>query len=93
MFTVGRVCIKIAGRDAGKFGVIVEVVDDTYVVVDGQTRRRKVNVNHLEPTSNILEITEKATTEDVVKALKTLDIEVIKGSPRKQKSQKTISEK
>ena len=28
MFDIGRVCMKIAGRDAGKKCVIIDVVDD-----------------------------------------------------------------
>ena len=48
MFDVGRVCMKIAGRDAGKLCVVVET-EGQFAVVDGYTRRRKVNVRHLEP--------------------------------------------
>ena len=49
IFSVGRVCVKIAGRDAGRKCVVVQQVNDHYVVVDGNTRRKKVNINHLEP--------------------------------------------
>lgn len=49
MFKVGTVCVKIAGRDAGKSCVVVEELDKGMVLVEGETRRRKVNVKHLEP--------------------------------------------
>ena len=49
MLTVGRLCIKIAGRDAGKQCVIVDVLDHNKVLIDGLTRRRPCNILHLEP--------------------------------------------
>lgn len=36
---IGRVCIKIAGRDAGMKCVVVEQLDNNFVLIDGQTRR------------------------------------------------------
>ena len=51
MFEIGRLCVKIAGRDAGLKCLVVEVIDDNYVLIDGQTRRRKCNIKHLEPVS------------------------------------------
>ena len=36
MMEVGRVCIKLAGRDAKQYCVITEVLDNTYVMIDGQ---------------------------------------------------------
>lgn len=67
LFTVGRLCVKLAGRDAGQYCVVVEPVDNLYVVVDGATRRRRVNVKHLEPLAEILDIG-KGTSENVTKA-------------------------
>jgi len=76
LYTVGRLCLKIAGRDAGKKCVIIENVDDSFVFVDGATRRKKVNVKHLEPLNTVLEIKEKASHEDVKAAFDKLEIEV-----------------
>jgi len=70
MFEVGRLCVKIAGRDAGKKCVVVEVLDRTYVLVDGETRRRKCNIAHLEPMDNVLDIQKGASHESVTAALK-----------------------
>ena len=47
MFDVGRVCLKIAGRDAGKKCVVVEKLEGKYVLIDGMTRRKKCNTLHL----------------------------------------------
>jgi len=56
IFNVGRLCVKIAGRDAGNRCVVVEKMDDTFVVVDGSTRRKKVNVKHLEALPETVEL-------------------------------------
>ena len=76
LYNVGRLCLKIAGRDAGKKCVIIENVDDSFVFVDGATRRKKVNVRHLEPLNTVIEIKEKASHEDVKAAFDKLEIEV-----------------
>lgn len=87
MFDVGRVCVKIAGRDAGKKCIIVEVLDDKHVMIDGATRRRKCNKIHLEPLEKTLDIGSKATHEEVAKAFKSIDVEVKTTKP-KQKTEK-----
>lgn len=69
MFSVGRVCLKIAGRDAGKKCVIVKHVEGKFYLVDGETRRRKCNTLHLEPLDEVLDIKENASHEEVMKAL------------------------
>ena len=35
MLEVGRLCIKLAGRDAGKKAVVVENIDSNFVLIDG----------------------------------------------------------
>jgi large subunit ribosomal protein L14e len=83
MFNVGQLCMKIAGRDAGKRCVVVEV-DNGLVLVDGETRRRKVSLKHLEPLQEIVEISEGASHADVKSALKKLDIHVLDTKPKKK---------
>jgi len=75
MIEPGRVCMKIAGREAGKYCVILEKINDSFVLVTGpksvtKVKRRKCNVNHIEPTQEKLEIKEKATDDEVEKAWK-----------------------
>lgn len=69
MITLGRVCMKIAGRDAGKLGIVVEVIDDNFVVLEGEVRRRKVNIRHIEPTKNFVEIKKGANKKECLSAL------------------------
>jgi len=84
VFSIGRVCIKLAGRDAGKTCVIIDTIDERTVLIDGQTRRRKVNVLHLEPTKHILKISKGVSSEDLAAALETLGISVgPKSKPKK----------
>ena len=92
MFEVGRVCIKLAGRDAGRHCIIIDVMDDVFVMIDGQTRRRKCNIRHLEPLDKVLKIKKGASHADVVKVLKEEGITVVETKPKK-KSQKPVKSK
>jgi large subunit ribosomal protein L14e len=72
---VGRVCIKLTGREAGSRCVIVDVIDRNYVVVTGPkeltgVRRRRVNMNHLQPTEDSVDISRNASDEDITVLLK-----------------------
>ena len=76
MFEVGRVCVKIAGREAGKKAVVVEQIDKNFVLVDSPwVKRRRCNVKHLEPLDVVLKIKKGASSEEVEKALKEAGIE------------------
>ncbi len=87
LLEVGRLVVKTAGRDAMEYGVIVEKIDDNYFLVDGNTRRKKVNKSHLEPVGQVLDI-KKGTTEEVRAALDAAGIELkVKGEARVAKSQ------
>jgi large subunit ribosomal protein L14e len=71
---VGRICVKIAGREAGKKCVVVEVIDRNFVFITGPkelngVKRRRVNINHVEPTGNKVKIKRRASDEEIVSAL------------------------
>ena len=68
MFEVGRMCVKIAGRDAGKKCVVVDVLDENNVLIDGETRRRKCNTKHLEPLNKTISIDAKAEHASIIDA-------------------------
>ncbi len=74
VFDVGRVCVKIAGREAGRKCVVVDIIDDNFVLVTGPkaltgVKRRRANVRHLEPTPHRVDIPRGASDDEVVKAL------------------------
>lgn len=72
---VGRVCVKTAGREAGEKCVIVDLIDETHVLVSGPNlKRRRCNIKHLEPMPNKLEIAKGASDEDVRRALEAAGI-------------------
>ncbi|MBC8500472.1 MAG: 50S ribosomal protein L14e [DPANN group archaeon] len=83
LFEVGRLCIKTAGRDAGLKGVVVDVLDNKFVLIDGQTRRRKCNIKHLEPLKETIKLKKKASHKEVVTAFKKLKIEIKETKPKK----------
>lgn len=68
---VGRVCRKTTGKDAGKYCVIVEKIDDNYVMTEGVAqKRKKTNIKHLEPLPKVLDIKKGASLDEVKKKLK-----------------------
>lgn len=93
MIEIGRICVKIAGRDAGKTCVIVDVLDEIFVMIDGSTRRRKCNVCHLVPLKQKIEIKKNASHEDIAKEFKTLGFEVWTTKPKKSSKRPRKSRK
>jgi large subunit ribosomal protein L14e len=87
MIEIGRLVVKIAGRDAGKKAVIIAILDDKFVLLDGETRRRKCNILHVEPLDQKADIKKNASHDEVSKALKELGIEARETKP-KPKTQK-----
>jgi len=83
MIEVGRLCIKLAGRDAGLKCAVVEVLDKNFVMIDGEARRRKCNIIHLEPLDEVVKIKAKASHADVVSEFKKLGIEIREKKPKK----------
>jgi large subunit ribosomal protein L14e len=72
---VGRICVKLSGREAGRKCVIVDVVDKSFVSVTGPksvtgVRRRRANVNHVEPIQDKIDVKRGASDEEVEEALK-----------------------
>ena len=72
---VGRICVKTLGREAGKKCIIVDIVDKNFVLITGPRtvsgiKRRRANINHLEPTQEKIDVTRGATDEEVTEALK-----------------------
>ncbi len=91
MLDIGRVCMKIAGRDAGKTCVIVDTLEGGYVLVDGETRRRKVNPEHLEATPRMIDVSKGASHDDVKNAFKThLQIELTDKKPKAAKVEQPL---
>ena len=70
-YDIGRVCLKLKGREAGARCVIVDVIDRNYVVVAGpEVRRRRVNMSHLVPLDEAVSVQRDASDEEVAGALR-----------------------
>ena len=87
---IGYLCAKNSGRDAGKECIIVDIVDKTFVIIDGNTRRRKCNMCHLEYLGKIADIKAKADHETVMKALDKLGV---KAEIKRKKEKSSTAEK
>src|SRR3990167_8316294 len=81
---IGQLCVKLAGRESGKQCVIIDKLDSNYVIIDGNVRRKKCNINHLELLNKKLDIKKGASTSEVQKAMEKNGINVIKLNPKKE---------
>lgn len=75
---VGRICVKVLGREAGKKCVIVDLMDKSFVLITGPkkltgVKRRRVNANHVEPMQDKIDIKRGASDEEVADAIKASD--------------------
>ncbi len=74
---VGRVCVKMYGRDAGSRAVITKIIDSIYVgiVTSVRPRERKCNIGQLE---FLAEKVDASSKEQIARALE-IDASKLKG--------------
>lgn len=73
---IGKLCVKIAGRESGLKCVVLSAPENNAVLIDGQTARKRCNLKHLFPLKEELSLKEQAPHSDVVAAFKKLGIEI-----------------
>ena len=71
---VGRVCVKLTGRETGDRCVVVDMIDRNFVLITGPrsvtgVKRRRVNINHIKPTKEKIKIKRGASDDKVAEAL------------------------
>ena len=71
MIEIGRICVKTAGREAGKHCVVVNKLDENFVVVTGpknvtKVKRRRCNILHLLPLEEKIKIKPDASDEEIL---------------------------
>ena len=71
---VGRVCVKLVGRETGRKCVIIDVMDKSFVLITGPkkvtgVKRRRVNINHVAPLQDKIEVKRGASDEEVAQTL------------------------
>jgi len=72
---VGKICVKLTGREAGRKCIIVDIIDKNFVLITGPKtvtgiKRRRANINHIEPLQDKIKIKRGASDEEVIEALK-----------------------
>ena len=56
---VGRVVVKIAGRESRQKAVIVDIIDENFVEIVGpEVKNRRVNIKHIEPLDATIEVSD-----------------------------------
>ena len=71
---IGRVCMKQKGRETGKKCVIIDIMDKSFVLVTGPkkvtgVKRRRVNISHLQPLPERIDISRGASDDEIASAL------------------------
>lgn len=98
MFEIGRVCMKTAGRESGKYCVVIKNMDEGFVMVTGpksltSVKRRRCNINHLEPITEMVKIKSDASDADVLKAYQQASIMARLGLEKGKKPKEPKTEK
>ncbi|MEX0568288.1 MAG: 50S ribosomal protein L14e [Candidatus Njordarchaeota archaeon] len=80
LFDIGRCCVILRGRRAGKKAIVVDIIDENYVLITGPpsvtgVKRRRMNIDHLLPLNVKIEISRGASDDDVLNAIKQQKIE------------------
>ncbi|MBR9679633.1 MAG: 50S ribosomal protein L14e [Candidatus Altiarchaeota archaeon] len=81
MLKKGRVCLKIAGRDAGHVCVI-EKAGEKLMISGPGVRNKLVNPSHLEPLPEKLALT-KLKKSEIEKKLNEIELALSKAKPDK----------
>lgn len=90
MIEVGRVCVKTMGREAGRKCVVIDIIDENFVLITGPKsvsgiKRRRANIKHIEPTTYKLEIPRGATDDEVEKAIEKAGLQEFFEAPLRPK--------
>ena len=90
---VGQLAVKIAGKDAGRTVVVVENVDNSFVIIDVPVKRKRCNIKHLEPLSKTSSIKKGATHSEVTSVFKSLKLEVKENERKEQEGNRETTGK
>lgn len=78
MFKTGLICRKTSGKDNGKICIVLESEKDkSFVFVEGEVKRKKYNIAHLEPVG-YAEIDKDAPHDEVLKVIEAAGFKIKK---------------
>ena len=86
---IGRICVKLNGREAGRTCAIVNQLDNNFVLIDGNVKRRKCNIDHLEFTDKVISLKKDASTSEVLEAMKKAGVKTLKDKVKRSKEKLT----
>jgi large subunit ribosomal protein L14e len=71
---IGRICVKLSGREAGRKCVVVDVIDKNFVLITGPfkvsgVKRRRANISHIEPLELKVSISKGDGDEKITEVL------------------------
>ena len=90
MIEIGRLCVKTSGRDSGNFCVVISDENKGYVTIDGNVRRKKCNLNHLEFLDKVLKVKKDEKSETIQKLLEKEDIKILKKGEKRNAAKKPV---
>lgn len=91
MFKTGLICRKISGTEKGGICVVLERQKD-FVIIDGDVKKRRCNISHLEPIA-FTDIEKDASHEEVLKVLEASGFKIKPKVRRKERWKKAPKEK
>jgi len=81
---IGQLAVKIAGKDAGKTVVVVDNEDKNFVTIDGDVKRKRCNITHLEPLEKEVDIKKNASHSEIIEVFKKLKLEIKDGTKERK---------
>jgi large subunit ribosomal protein L14e len=76
---IGRVCIKTRGREKRRKCIIVDIIDKNFLLITGPPnisgiKRRRVNVNHIQPLQHAIDIKRGMSDDEIEEAISQQDL-------------------
>jgi large subunit ribosomal protein L14e len=92
---IGRVCLKIAGREAGKISVIVDKdkKNENFVIIDGDVKKRRCNFSHLKHLATVIKVSSKDDSKKIIDSLIKAGYKIEKDQKPKKVRKKPKSKK
>lgn len=80
LIDIGRIIVILRGRRAGKKAVIVDIIDENFVLITGPkelngVKRRRMNIDHIMPLKFKLDIPRGADDNKVLEEIKNKELE------------------
>jgi len=75
IMSIGRVCVKVKGRDSGNYCVVVDKSGYSVVIEGKNIKRSKCNVRHLEPLPFVLEVQRNTEREVLLKEMSKIGLD------------------